>query len=247
VRRGEYRDPAIVLERRQEASCAGCTHLERDLTPGFRKFTCSKGIQKASQDVLEMPKCRKFTEGRSAVGVKEKIVGAVQSSNLRWDAEYERAIDRLTALGMSDPLGSALLRAKYCNDHEAGKRALFLLTDKAANRLGVMKTYAKKLAVAALKEFMLDTCEKCRGTGSVMEGGHAVQCSKCGGTGAKQYTDTERALAASMPVESWAKGHDRKFEEVLICMNGAAAAVIGRVRDLLKVVDDWPNSISKNV
>lgn len=51
-----------------------------------------------------------------SMSVREKIVGAFEAKNLAWHAEFERAIDHLTAVGMSDALGSALFRAKYCND-----------------------------------------------------------------------------------------------------------------------------------
>lgn len=166
--------------------------------------------------------------------IREKIVGAMQSKNLAWHAEFERSIDALTAVGMSDALGSALCRAKYCNDREAGRRALHLLTHKTAERLRVEMSYARSLATAALKEWMVDACEKCNGTGSVMESAHshAVTCSKCNGTGVKTYSDSERALCAGFPVESWSK-HTKRFEIALNCMYGAIAATTGKVRELL--------------
>jgi hypothetical protein len=167
--------------------------------------------------------------------IREKIVGAMQSKNLAWHAEFEQAIDRLTAVGMSDALGSALLRAKYCNDRFAGQRALHLLTHKAAQRLKVEMTYARMLATAALKEWMVDACEKCNGTGMMMEGNHshAVSCKKCNGTGVKKYSDDERALCAGLPVDAWHK-HRSRFDGVVTCLAGAVGATTGRVRELLK-------------
>lgn len=164
--------------------------------------------------------------------IREKIVSACQSNNLAWHAEFERAIDRLTALGLSDPLGSALFRAKYCNDREAGRRSLHLLTFKAAQRLQVELDYARKLATLALKEFMVDSCEKCQGTGIVTEGAHVMQCAKCNGTGAKQYSDAERAITAGLPVEAWSK-HQRRFDGVMACLMGSVAATGGKVKELL--------------
>lgn len=164
--------------------------------------------------------------------VREKIVSAMQSSNLAWHAEFERAIDRLTAVGMSDALGSALFRAKYCNDRSSGKRALHLLTHKAAHRLRVEMEYARALATTALREWMVDACEKCHGTGNVKEGDHVSTCRKCNGTGVKAYSDNERALCAGFPVESWSK-HTQRFEITLNCMYGAIAETSGRVRELL--------------
>lgn len=164
--------------------------------------------------------------------IREKIVNAMQSKNLAWHAEFEQAIDRLTAVGMSDALGSALFRAKYCNDRQSGRRALHLLTNKAAQRLRVELSYARALANVAFKEWMVDACEKCNGTGFAMDGAHLAQCRSCQGTGTKQYTDFERASCAGFPVESWPK-HAKRFEGVTMCMYGAIAATSGRVRELL--------------
>lgn len=236
MRRGDYLDPAIVLERRQEASCAGCAYLERDLTPGFRKFTCSEGVQKASQDVLEMPKCRKFTEGRSAVGVKEKIVGAVQSKDLAWHAEFERAIDRLTAFGMSDPLGCALWRFKYLNDAAAYKRALYLLVKKSSARVSNVTTeYLIKIATGVMCEWALDACDACHGVGKITErNGMVTNCTKCEGSGIKKYSDWERERNCNLASGTWNRGHEKKFNEVMTALVGATAATGGRVKELLK-------------
>lgn len=164
--------------------------------------------------------------------IREKIVSAMQSSNLAWHAEFERAIDRLTAVGMSDALGSALFRAKYCNDREAGRRALHLLTHKSAQRLRVEMRYARALSTAALREWMVDTCEKCHGTGVARDGDLVSTCRKCNGTGARSYSDTERAMCAGFPLESWSK-HTQRFDVTLNCMYGAISATSGRVRELL--------------
>ncbi|WP_430229648.1 hypothetical protein [Paraburkholderia tropica] len=156
----------------------------------------------------------------------------MQSKNLAWHAEFEQAIDRLTAVGMSDALGSALFRAKYCNDRQAGQRAIHLLTNKAAQRLRVEMSYARSLATVALREWMVDACEKCHGTGTTKDGASLSTCSKCNGTGKKSYSDSERALCAGFPVESWSK-HTKRFEITLNCMYGSVAEVTGRVRELL--------------
>ncbi|MEX3961041.1 hypothetical protein AB4Y42_02305 [Paraburkholderia sp. EG286B] len=234
MRRGDFRDPAIVLEEKQDLTCLGCEQIKKDTWCGTTKFVCRIGMQKASIDVYEMPRCKKFIEqGSRLMGVKDQVVNATQSSNLRWEAEFVRAIDRLTALGMSDPLGSALWRAKFCQDIASGRRALLLLTKKVEARLRVERSYAQRLSVAALKEWMLDACEKCDGLGTVTEGAHVSTCSKCNGSGVRRFSDSERALAAGLPVESWQK-HAKKFDEALICLAGASSATAGKVRDLLK-------------
>jgi hypothetical protein len=234
MRCGDYRDPAIVLEEKQECTCLGCEWIRKETWCGSTKFVCHIGVQKASKDVYEMARCKKFIEqGSSNMGVKDQVVSATQSSNLRWEADFVRAVDRLTALGLSDPLGSALWRAKYCRDVAAGRRAILLLTKKVEARLRVDRNYAEKLSGAAFKEWMLDACDACGGCGSITEGAHVSTCSRCGGSGLKRYRDTERALAAGLPVEAWPK-HARKFDDVLICLAAASAATAGKVRELLK-------------
>lgn len=172
---------------------------------------------------------------RSSAGfvmIREKIVSAMQSKNLAWHAEFERAIDHLTAVGMADALGSSLFRAKYCNDRSSGQRALHLLTHKAAERLRVEMSYARSLATVALREWMVDACEKCGGTGLLQEGAGYSSCRKCNGTGSKVYSDSERALCAGFPADSWSK-HAKRFEVTMHCMYGAIGATTGRVQELL--------------
>jgi hypothetical protein len=164
--------------------------------------------------------------------IREKIASDVHSSNLAWNDRETKAIDRITALGMSDALGSALLRFKFANDRSAGKRALHMLANKAAQRLKVELSYAQKLATACLREWLIDTCDTCHGTGYTIESGHSSKCNKCGGSGAKRYSDSERALAAGLPVESWSK-HQKKFDGVMTCMMGSVADTTGRARNLL--------------
>ena len=167
------------------------------------------------------------------MGVQDQVVTATQSSNLRWEADFVRAVDRLTALGLSDPLGSALWRAKYCHDAASGRRAILLLTKKAEARLRVDRGYAQQLSAAAFKEWMLDACPHCAGVGSIKERAHVATCPKCNGNGVKRYSDAERALAAGIPVDAWPK-HTKKFDQVLICLAGASAATAGKVRELMK-------------
>ncbi|CDY79458.1 hypothetical protein BGLT_02239 [Caballeronia glathei] len=165
---------------------------------------------------------------------KDQIASDVRSSNLAWNEREVKSIDRITALGMSDQLGAALFRFKYGSDGAAGKRALHLLTHKATRSLGIEMTYARKLATACLLEFVADTCEKCNGTGIVMKSGHSDGCKKCEGSGLKRYSDTERALAAGLPIDSFKAKHLKKFDQVMTCLMGSVAATGGKVRHLLR-------------
>ena len=164
---------------------------------------------------------------------KDKIASDVRSSNLAWNEREQKAIDRITALGLTDHLGAALFRFKYGSDAFAGKRALHLLAHKATCNFGFVPTYAAKLATACIKEFTLDACIHCNGTGTVLSGARYDKCSKCDGSGVKRYTDTERALTAGLPVESWSK-HQKNFDKVMTCLMGSIAATGGKVRELLR-------------
>lgn len=164
---------------------------------------------------------------------KDKIASDVRSSNLAWNDREQKAIDRITALGLTDQLGAALFRFKYGSDAAAGKRALHLLAHKSAQRLKVELSYARMLSTAAIKEWLIDACETCNGTGIVPGVGRHDKCSKCDGSGVKRHSDTERALAAGLPVGSWDK-HQKRYDQVMTCMMGAIAETTGRARELLK-------------
>lgn len=167
------------------------------------------------------------------VMIREKIVNAMQSKNLAWHAEFERAIDTLTAVGMSDALGSALFRVKYCDDKGAYQRALALLAKEGATRLRVMPGYAKKLAKVAIKEWVLDADPHCHGSGVFTKAnGVEVECPKCGGTGMRKWEDHERASASGIPVDAWPK-HQRNFQKIGERLSIATAAMAGKVNRLL--------------
>ncbi|MBB5547518.1 hypothetical protein GGD70_007878 [Paraburkholderia fungorum] len=59
----DARDPAIVLEEKQEGTCLGCERLERSCWSGTAKYVCSRGMQKASLDVYQMIRCNKYHAG----------------------------------------------------------------------------------------------------------------------------------------------------------------------------------------
>lgn len=60
MRRFEFLDPAIVLERKQDETCLGCAALQLSRWGGARKYVCSNGFQKASTEWSAMRRCRKF-------------------------------------------------------------------------------------------------------------------------------------------------------------------------------------------
>lgn len=169
--------------------------------------------------------------------IQEKIVSAMQSSNLAWHAEFERAIDRLTAIGMSDALGAALWRFRYLHDRAAYKRAHALLADKAEIRIKRKKgPYLFGLVGCAILEWSDDRCMHCEGTGLFAHPGNpvrSIKCSKCGGSGLRSYSDWERSNNCGLN-GVWNAGHQKNFDAVMSCLTGSAAAAGGRARELLK-------------
>jgi hypothetical protein len=136
-------------------------------------------------------------------------------------------------MGLSDPLGAALFRFKFGSDAASGKRALHLLAHKAMCNLGTELSYARKLAAACIREWVLDNCIHCNGSGLILNGARYDKCGKCDGAGVKCHSDSERALAAGLPSESWPK-HAKKFDQVMTCMMGSVAATGAKTRELLK-------------
>jgi hypothetical protein len=166
---------------------------------------------------------------------KDKYASDIRSSNLAWNEREVKSIDRLTAMGLSDPLGAALFRFKFASDAFAGKRALHLLAHKITCNFGFVPTYSAKLATACIKEFVLDNCVPCNGAGLILNGARYDKCGKCDGSGVKRHSDSERALAAGLPVESWPK-HQKNFDRTMACLTASVAATVGKVGALMREV-----------
>lgn len=62
MRRFEFLDPEIVMERKQAATCAGCKKLHCSQWSGVRNYVCLVGAQKSSTDWTAMKRCKKYEE-----------------------------------------------------------------------------------------------------------------------------------------------------------------------------------------
>lgn len=60
-------DPCLVLQRKQEQTCAGCDSFTTQTYLGVRKFVCGRGRQKASTEIQEMRRCRAYVESAPTV------------------------------------------------------------------------------------------------------------------------------------------------------------------------------------
>lgn len=111
MRRGDFRDPAIVLEEKQNRTCLGCNQLERSRWSGTTKYVCSIGMQKASTNVYEMPRCKKYSDGESMTRDQSEQIEELLLNWYRWQicqsnaellAHYYRPVDH-TCRGYETP------------------------------------------------------------------------------------------------------------------------------------------------
>ncbi|SOE85674.1 hypothetical protein SAMN05446935_6148 [Burkholderia sp. YR290] len=91
MRGGDFRDPAIVLEEKQNRICLGCDQLERSRWNGTTKYVCSIGMQKAQTDVYEMPRCKKYTDGESMTLDQSVQIEELLLNWYRWQIRQSRA------------------------------------------------------------------------------------------------------------------------------------------------------------
>lgn len=80
----DARDPAIVIEERQEKTCLGCDRLECSRWAGTRKYVCSIGVQKASTDIYEMNRCKKYRDGESMTLDQSQQIEELLLNWYRW-------------------------------------------------------------------------------------------------------------------------------------------------------------------
>lgn len=91
MRRGDFRDPAIVLEEKQNRTCLGCNQLERSRWSGTTKYVCSIGMQKSSADVYEMPRCKKYSDGESMTLDQSEQIEELLLNWYRWQVRQSEA------------------------------------------------------------------------------------------------------------------------------------------------------------
>ncbi len=119
---------------------------------------------------------------------------ATHHASLEWNPDQERAIDKVAAAGLCDPLGVLLWKAKYMLESPAYKQAETEL--KVRIRVKFPKEAwlnLDKVVEQSLKEFLSDKCKSCLGRGSVTLDNLKITCEDCLGSGIRRYTDFERA------------------------------------------------------
>ena len=106
----------------------------------------------------------------------------------------ERPIDRVAASGRCDATGLAVWKARYQHESSAYNDAIAgLLKDYRERFRGDSADIAKRVVTQALDEFLFPFCSMCSGAKEVIVDKLRVICPKCGGSGVKRYSDSDRA------------------------------------------------------
>lgn len=115
-------------------------------------------------------------------------------ANLGWDADYERAIDRVASGGFCNALGLALWKAKYMGEAWGLRDSLKYLKNSYGGRYGSDSRAVRwMIAQQVLHEFLDDKCHTCRGVGEMVIRKVRVVCKVCRGVRVRWYGDDRRA------------------------------------------------------
>lgn len=129
----------------------------------------------------------------------ERVSKARMSSDLKWNDEFERSIDVVTASGHASTLGGILVRLKG-GDSASFKPALYLLVKKQPERF--TRNMAEKICKQALYEWAYDKCQTCLGAKETqLKNGVIITCQDCGGVGVRHWKDWERAQSLGLPLK----------------------------------------------
>lgn len=127
---------------------------------------------------------------------------ATSMASLEWNAERERAVDRVAAAGRCPTLGLNIWKARYLLEGKAYQDALNGL------RLHFQERYraegqdmTRRLVDQAFHEYMSDKCKTCLGAKEVLLNELKVSCETCGGSGIRRYTDFERARTMQISMQ----------------------------------------------
>lgn len=130
---------------------------------------------------------------RNPMNLRESFA-ATHHASLEWSPISERAIDKVAASGLCDPLGVLLWKARYMLESWAYKQAeqelKLRIRVKFPREVGLN---LDKVIEQSLKEFMSDKCLSCNGRASVTINNLKITCEACSGSGIRRYTDFERA------------------------------------------------------
>ncbi len=115
-------------------------------------------------------------------------------AGLEWNADVEKAIDRVAAGSAALRLGVDLWRAKYLLEGQAYRDVTEGMVRRYLERYDKEKPeIARKCVEQSLSEYMGPSCKACLGAKWLMMDGLKVLCQACDGSGLRRYTDYHRA------------------------------------------------------
>lgn len=164
---------------------------------------------------------------------------------------------KLGALGMADPLGAALWRAKYKGDPRARRQAEALIARRIAQggRWGLAaaprpkglrgrrtseeledmpRPLIERLAFRVLGEWLNDRCTACHGRGTVGAWGAVMRCKRCSGSQREPAQHATRARDLGVTREVYHQRWQPVFERMLTRLEEIDHGVTGVLRGQLR-------------
>ena len=127
---------------------------------------------------------------------------ATALASLEWKQEAERAIDRVAAAGLANPLGVALWRSKYLLESKSYGDAKKGLADLYRARHSHETPAVVEIIVEqVLHEYLSDKCVTCNGAKETIVGELRVMCGTCSGSGVRNYGDYQRAQTMKISLD----------------------------------------------
>lgn len=170
--------------------------------------------------------------------IREIVGWALSSGNLS-TPKLGRigASHRVAALAAAPRLGSSAWRLKFAHDHKEYPAAVWKLATRASRELnlplfirGKQHRTLVKAAAQAVREWIINACVRCGGSGRVLkEARLAVTCDVCGGDGTRGWSTAQRARALGLDVEVFTKVWAGRLDAIVLILKavdeGTADAV----------------------
>ena len=159
----------------------------------------------------------------------EAFASAVNSSHLQ-EKEFTGAIDRVHALGLSNGLGSDMLRFKDGLQPKSYNQVLYGLVGKTKGKMS--RGMATKLAELAIHEAVFHFCPECKGAKEMIVGPLRITCRSCEGSGVRRHTDASRAVFLGVTIPVYQKLWEAHLYRVAMILDNyyRAAIVSAQIR-----------------
>jgi hypothetical protein len=158
------------------------------------------------------------------MSLRESIAKTISKGDLRHNPLEESGADRMGALGMSDALGAAMLRATADHDGPSLIAAAALLA-KRIRKPGEQLSFLTHLCAAVVREWFFCQCTACAGRGYTMHEGRVKDvCKICRGERTRRHSDTERCRQLGIDRASY-----RRWESRFAAAHEALANAVAQV------------------